>query len=977
MMNKTFGKNAAITFIALIILVVLFFTIFQTTAFAAQTVDSNSNALSNLESSDISIDALADDGSEVDITINVKSAEENPGTPGIEPGVPGTEPGAPGTEPGVPGTEPATPGTEPSVPSTGDDSNIAMAVIIGSLALIIAAGAFFLLRKYNRNITKSMTALTLVFCLLITGTIIGTNSNYAYGADELTVSVPSASLVIDVTAGADKETMIKVPVTVDLPELKGYALTLSTQQNDIGSGDGTIREPEILSGLSVGYATDKNTTETNDNRIINGFDSAYTPYKDKEESNSKYAAFPEAGDADAKEIIKDSKTAGTNITNLYVAVRADDTAEAGTYHLKLNLVADTYDLTEPATGYTVKYDMNPNTDIVSASEANDAKAAAPTEETYESGEDVQLAYIPLVKNSAQITTPLWNTKADGTGDWYEGNDEITGGFDAPLGSTITLYAQWINGFKFTVDTTESPGATFSLPTRGIIANAPITQTWDIDWGDSEGIDDDANVSLDAERIQHEYAAAGTRQVTVWPSYYENELEDLELPNAGVDDATQIYQWFADFGNYGNFAGIDYLATLDSPLDIFMTRTKNQITDQDGDTPQPNNEWSDAFSYAGAKNNLFNMGSKFNLPQNITKVGDGFASDMFRVCSGNAFKMNTVFNLPQDISGSVGDAFAADMFLDCYGDAFNMNANFNLPQGIENVENWFANAMFYECSGDAFNMNTVFNLPQGISGSVGDGFADTMFYGCSGETFTMNSVFNLPQGIKKVGDGFATNMFAFCYRDAFKMNANFNLPQDIKEVGNNFVCNMFLYCYGNTFNMNTDFNLPQGISGNVGNDFVAGMFYGCYGNAFNMNTVFNLPQNISGSVGDVFVESMFYGCSGNAFNMNTVFNLPQGINSAGTYFASSMFEGCNGANFKVNDIFEFVSLAINQMYIDESPYYRMFYGTNDSIAPSQRSATSIANNAEIRIGDVLQNEPRNTFTLNWTDYVGLSDYFKNE
>ncbi|MDR0853505.1 MAG: leucine-rich repeat domain-containing protein [Clostridiales Family XIII bacterium] len=638
-----------------------------------------------------------------------------------------------------------------------------------------------MLRKYNKNknIFKNTTALVLVGCLLITGSIIGTNPNFAYAtstdvetlAEGLAVSVPNASLTVDVTAETDNETMIKIPATVEVPADKGYALTLSTAQNDIGGGEGTIIEPLVLSGLSAGYATDSNTTETDSNRIVNGFDSAYTPYENKTDSQSKYAAFPEAGNADAEQIIKDVRLTGTDTTNLYIAVRADKTTKVGTYHLKLNLRAEDYPNQtppDPLTGYTVKYDMNPNEDIVSLDEASEARAAAPAEETYELGEDVQLAYIPLVKNSAQITTPLWNTKADGTGTWYEGNQVNTGGFDAAIGDTITLYAQWINGFKFTV-VTDGPSQIFNLPTEGIIfENVPATQEWDIDWGDSNGsIDDDVSVTLHTP-VTHTYVASGSRQVTVWPSYYENELQDLVLPNAEIA-ASRIYQWFADFGNGFLSVPILYLTTIDSPLDIFMTRTKDQIIDQE-DEDQPNYEWVVAFYYCS--DNSFNMGPKFNMPQSIIKVGEGFAYGMFAVCDGDAFTMGEDFNLPQSIV-EVGDDFADEMFSGCRGDAFNMNGNFNLPQGIESAGNSFAYYMFGSCSGDLFKMNDNFNLPQNIT-KVGNNFAADMFYDCSGDAFTMGEDFNIPPGIKEIGGGFVAGMFGDCNGINFQVNNIFKL-----------------------------------------------------------------------------------------------------------------------------------------------------------------------------------------------------------
>ncbi|MCL2140597.1 MAG: InlB B-repeat-containing protein, partial [Dehalococcoidia bacterium] len=461
-------------------------------------------------------------------------------------------------------------------------------------------------------------------------------------------------------------------------------------------------------------------------------------------------------------------------------------------------------------------------------------------------------------------------------------DTITVSADSCADKTVGLSFAVTEVFLFEV--TVPAGGTFAIPLSGRLNSTDNSYNWNIDWGDGDTQTASGIGSESSAGIPHTYATAGVYTIAI-------------APNASTDAWLVAFGFSAYWNEFGANVQTnkDMVTKVVSLLTPLMTRTSAQLT---GLYTPPTHEWNSTFS--GCTN--LTMGDDFTFSEgwnDITTVGNWFASGMFSGCSGDAFTMNDVFNLPHGIT-TVGDYFAWGMFSGCYGIAFNMNNVFSLPQGITIVGDSFASSMFSGCYGIAFTMNNVFNLPQGIT-IVGDSFASSMFSGCTGDAFTMNSVFNLPLDITTVGDGFVVDMFIACLGDAFNMNSVFNLPQGITTVGDFFAYNMFKDCNGDAFNMNSVFNLPQGITA-VDYVFANDMFSGCSGDAFTMNDIFNLPQGITGTVGHNFARSMFAYCYGIAFNMNSIFNLPPDITTVGNWFASEMFSGCSGDAFTMNSIF---------------------------------------------------------------------------
>jgi len=343
----------------------------------------------------------------------------------------------------------------------------------------------------------------------------------------------------------------------------------------------------------------------------------------------------------------------------------------------------------------------------------------------------------------------WAKQGNLTGIKYDGDK-----FFAISGVTLTQP-------EFVFDVTVAAGATFRIPLSGNDGNSGTLYNWNIDWGDGQtttatNANGGVAVSQASAGIPHTYATAGTYTITITPN--------------GSTDA-----WLRAFGFYSNTDGANVatnkamVTKVISPLTPLMTRTQTEIANN----VAVDNEWRGTFF--GCVN--LTMGNDFTFAQeweNITKVGDYFASNMFQNITGPNFTMNSVFNLPQGIT-TVGIYFAYNMFRGVTSASFIMNSEFNLPKDITTVGAQFAYGMFQNVNGPNFTMNSKFNLPQGIT-TVGAQFARAMFLQVTGASFTMNSVFNLPQGITTVDNEFAYSMFQGANHANFKINEVFKFPE---------------------------------------------------------------------------------------------------------------------------------------------------------------------------------------------------------
>ena len=309
-------------------------------------------------------------------------------------------------------------------------------------------------------------------------------------------------------------------------------------------------------------------------------------------------------------------------------------------------------------------------------------------------------------------------------------------------------------FQFQV--TLEAGESFTIPTSGGGPDGGKSYNWNISWGDGvDSFGSTGSSSVTSSGISHTFTAAGTYTITITPA-------------AGND------AWLAAFGFYSNLSGANAatnkakVKAILAELTPLMTRTTEQIA---GNTA-PDYEWAYAFYEC---TNLNSTGPGFSNDWNdITKVGNNFADQMFANCSSSSFTMNALFNLPSGIT-TTEDAFAYQRFSGCSDDAFNMNDAFNLPVGITTVGDLFVSGMLNGCSGAAFTMNDVFNFPSGIT-TAGSDFASSMFNQCSGANFSMNSSFNLPLEITSVGSDFLSSMFGQCSGSAFEVNDVFTFLQ---------------------------------------------------------------------------------------------------------------------------------------------------------------------------------------------------------
>ena len=278
-------------------------------------------------------------------------------------------------------------------------------------------------------------------------------------------------------------------------------------------------------------------------------------------------------------------------------------------------------------------------------------------------------------------------------------------------------------FKFTVNSGED--SSFILPLSGNVVRTYATDyNLLVDWGDESEPEVVQGTSVSGHGVSHTYSQPNQNyQITISPN--------------GDTDGWGVAFGFA-YGNKGCNVQTnkDKMISLDSPLTKSMVCKTGEL---DGIC---NRMFQDCTNLT--------MGSEFNLPQDITEVGNGFCSTMFMNCSN--ITMNDVFQLPQGIT-TIGDSFCGNMFQNCSN--ITMNDIFQLPQGITSAVN-FCGAMFQGCS--SLTMNDVFNLPQNIT-EVGFAFCTSMFHGCS--NLTMNDVFQLPQGITSAHFVFCSSMFQNC------------------------------------------------------------------------------------------------------------------------------------------------------------------------------------------------------------------------
>jgi hypothetical protein len=278
--------------------------------------------------------------------------------------------------------------------------------------------------------------------------------------------------------------------------------------------------------------------------------------------------------------------------------------------------------------------------------------------------------------------------------WYN-SDKVYSKEDVPdnlefMSFTLDLIVQYL---------------TWRIPTVALSPNLTNTYDWDIDWGDgSTQRATGTSVYQSAAGVSHNYALPGEYTVTVRPhNPASTKWFAAYCPTDVLDYYDDIRRWsvIAIDGN------------------ITWRATRSSLSDT------PAYEFGCWF-YQFTR--LASMG-QFNLPQDLTTVGDYFCYFMFQQCNGSAFSMNSVFNLPQDIT-TVSHSFCYGMFQQCDGSAFSMNSIFQLPQGILTVELYFCAWMFYLCSGTAFNVNSVFQLLQNVT-SIGPTYHYRTFHRCSG------------------------------------------------------------------------------------------------------------------------------------------------------------------------------------------------------------------------------------------------------
>ena len=334
--------------------------------------------------------------------------------------------------------------------------------------------------------------------------------------------------------------------------------------------------------------------------------------------------------------------------------------------------------------------------------------------------------------------------------------------------------QELDYFKFTINSGND--ASFILPT-GSVYGGGQSFNWKINWGDgTESVHTGTDDYNSGTGITHNYSAANTNyQITIQKN--DNSLKWL-----------QCFGFFSNANGCNIQSNKDKMISLDSPFTLNMFLS-NVSAMQD----------SYLFYYMFHKCTNLTMGSKFNLPQNITSTGIYFCSAMFQDCTN--LTMGSKFNLPQNIT-SAGNSFCYYMFYNCIN--LTMNSKFNLPQNITSIGTGFCNTMFNHCN--KLLLNDIFQLPQNII-SVGNAYCSYMFASCN--NLILNNIFQLPQNIHYIGSYFCSYMFDSCKKITTGVQHFFgNLQLSQTELNRNRVFkNTFWNCSSITEEISPD-TIPQ-------------------------------------------------------------------------------------------------------------------------------------------------------------------------
>lgn len=253
---------------------------------------------------------------------------------------------------------------------------------------------------------------------------------FAYSASITT----DGSVILNVSSRGNGASIAADNINVVSDCRNGYNLEISTTESpDLYlNGDGT--------GSAVFTAVNGTST------LGNSFNKwGYT----LETSPSEFTVFsPLSTTASTLKTSAETASPSSDINDdfpIYYGVKVDDTVAPGGYEMGNN-GAIVYRLTMDAVcmQYTVAFNANGGTGTMSNQNIPEHEVAKLENNgfTAPSGGSYTDANNNTITGDANKVWGFWgwNTRADGTGDWYKGNEEIQDLANA--GSMITLYAQW-------------------------------------------------------------------------------------------------------------------------------------------------------------------------------------------------------------------------------------------------------------------------------------------------------------------------------------------------------------------------------------------------------------------------------------------------------------------------------------------------------------------------------------------------------
>lgn len=237
---------------------------------------------------------------------------------------------------------------------------------------------------------------------------------------------------------------------------------------------------------------------------------------------------------------------------------------------------------------------------------------------------------------------------------------------------------------FSITVNSGADASFILPTSGQ-GNIEHSYDWIVDWGDGTTSEHRGTVNYHGAGIMHNYPQSNTLYKIKINPRSQNELG-----------------WLRSFGFSANATNKTGSNAASNKAKVMIV--DGQLTEQMVSASEIENS---ILTRTFSECTNITMGQSFNLPQNITSVGDSFCTRTFDGCT--SLMMNNVLQIPQGIT-STGNAFCAGTFAGCTSlttGVIRFFGSFAMTQFDLNLSSVYYQT-FYNCSALT---ETLSDIPQ--------------------------------------------------------------------------------------------------------------------------------------------------------------------------------------------------------------------------------------------------------------------------